>query len=135
MDYKRKFVPTQKQQKTLEDSQLLFYAMVYRKVFGEDSFAKGLAGYWSILEGKWYPRSVGDAYLLKDKLSQLKVPAKESLEKNADLFEKVLLERVQACEVDESPFHKKPGKICDRCDYKDLCLPKHKLVAEASDES
>ena len=86
MDYKRKFVPTQKQQKNLEDSQLLFYAMVYKRLFPMSSFAGGISGYWSIIEGKWYPRSVGSSYLFQEKFPQLKIPNKESLEQNTDFF-------------------------------------------------
>lgn len=122
MDYKRKTVPTQKDQAKYQDIQLLFYALVYSLSFNTP-LASGVSGYWSILEGKWHPRSVGKSFDSQDELANFKAPKKESLVESTQKFRDTLLASVAKYSQEFSVFEKRPGPQCERCDYSDFCQP------------
>ena len=122
IDYKRKRIPTQREQDSFKDSQLLFYSLVYQKLFKSDP-EHGLVGYWNIIEGTWHPRATGEEFSKDDKFKSLRLK-KATLKENTIKFEHELVGSLLKYKKESSCFEKRPGKICDTCDYLTFCQPK-----------
>ena len=123
VDYKRKTVPTQKDQDTLKDIQLLFYALVHSLSFEDSDLEEGVCGYWSIVEGKWAPRSSGLKVDPEGSLSSLKLPKKAKLKEMTHRFREELLNALLLHRKSDALFEKKSGSHCDTCDYLHFCQP------------
>lgn len=122
VDYKRKTVPTLKDQNTYKDTQLLFYLLVYSVVYKKD-LENGLFGYWSIMDGKWNPRGVGDFFPEIEGVSDTSSSNKKSLTQVTMDFRKKVAEALLYFREQNVQFEKNKGKHCESCEYFDFCQP------------
>ncbi len=122
VDYKRKTVPTLKDQSTYKDTQLLFYLLVYSVIYKKD-LESGLFGYWSIMDGNWNPRGVGDFFPEIEGVSDASSLKKKSLTEMTIDFRKKVAEALLCFREENVQFEKNKGKHCESCEYFDFCQP------------
>lgn len=132
-DYKRKGVGRQAEVESGLSPQLTLYALALSKntFKGDEAFlSKCLVGYWSIIEGRWQARAVGEelkAWASEKSLVSKTVPSLHNL------VEK--LQRMWADSLDRlfdqiQPFAPQTTKACDFCPLPGVCRKEDQVYLE-----
>ncbi|MBI2603522.1 MAG: exodeoxyribonuclease V subunit gamma [Deltaproteobacteria bacterium] len=123
-DYKRKRTDSVKDVNSGQSPQLPLYALALEHDLLKDREAAldhGLTGYWSILDGQWHARGLGEnirSWAVERKLATTQTP---SLKHQAEKLRKLWEEACRNFLKEEKPFIPTPGKHCDTCSFSSIC--------------
>ena len=121
-DYKRKGVDSVAQVQKGLAPQLPLYALAMQENPQTcELMTKGVSGYWSIIEGKWYPRakSSGPSDLSSEtKLCSSQTPI---IEQQIRTLQALWQEVVQSFVVEKKPFQPQVSEACDFCSFHGIC--------------
>lgn len=125
-DYKRKSSPSLKDIKNAIQPQLILYSMALEQLSDSQyalNMQDAIIGYWSILDGVWHERGVGESiqqYAIKNKLARKTTPTTTELKDQLLNTWKIRLDDLNDQKNNFSPDPSEKS-WCQYCEHKNIC--------------
>jgi hypothetical protein len=91
---------------------------------------QGVVGYWSVLEGKWYVRGVGEEIKSQKHWADLYSSRTSNLSEQVTHLKTRWQETHHSLVVEKKAFSLEENKGCKHCSYENICQYKQQQVEQ-----